>query len=124
MAKGRPRHTVGTTMAHIVLPPMSHVGRSPSRCVQSTRIWLTRPASRCHMNCQSVAATKLGTTHGVSIRVRTARWPGNGRLSRRASPRPPPSVPATLTTVYTAVLRRAWTKPLWSGLASSKSSRR
>ena len=28
------------------------------------------PASLCHMNCQSIATTKLGTTHGASISVR------------------------------------------------------
>jgi hypothetical protein len=57
------------------------------------------PASRCHMNSHSTAATKLGTTQGVSISVRTMRWPGNLRFNSSAMPSPPASVPPTTTAV-------------------------
>ena len=48
---------------------------------------------------QAQPTTKLGTTQGVSISVRTIRWPGNFRLSSSAIASPSTSVPATVQNV-------------------------
>ena len=57
------------------------------------------PLSLCHMNCQRLATTKLGTTHGVSISVLTTLTPRIGRFRSSASAKPPTSVPATVVVV-------------------------
>jgi DNA helicase II / ATP-dependent DNA helicase PcrA len=50
------------------------------------------PESLIHMNCQRIATTKLGTTHGAIISVRTVRRSGKSRWSRSAIPIPTASV--------------------------------
>ena len=57
------------------------------------------PTSLCHMKPHSTATTKLGTIQGVSISVRTSRWPRIGRLSSSAIARPPTIVPLTVQNV-------------------------
>ncbi len=51
------------------------------------------------MNCHSVATTKLGTIHGVSISARAHFGPGMSRLSSSATASPPASVPSTVQNV-------------------------
>ncbi len=57
------------------------------------------PTSLWNMNCHSTATTKLGMIHGVSISVRTSRWPRIGRFSSSATASPPPSVSPTVQNV-------------------------
>ena len=57
------------------------------------------PVSLIHMNCQRIATTKLGTTQGAIISVRTVRLSGNSRFSSTAIPIPTTSVRPTVHTV-------------------------
>ena len=71
------------------------------------------------MKPHSTATTKLGTIHGVSISVRTSRWPRIGRLSSNAISIPPTNVPATVKNVYCTVFMTAPKNPSCNGLAES-----
>ena len=99
IVNGSARQIDGTMIAHIEFGPRSQTGLSSSRCSQSTRNVLMIPESLTHMNCQRIAATKLGTTHGTSTSVRIVRLSGNSRLSRSAIAMPSASVEPTVQVV-------------------------
>ena len=78
------------------------------------------PLSDCHMKPQRTATTKLGTTQGARMSVRTTLIPRICRLSSTAIASPPPSVPRTVKNVYWRVLPTASMNPECRGFSESK----